>query len=93
MTLSAIEHAIRYCGRDDWTRLERVYRFLRQHGPVERNRVMRCCGFPDPKEQPVIAYVEFTNAIDRLNRVVRRHGQHIEGGRETREVYSIEGGR
>lgn len=70
-------------------RMIRLYRFLRDHGPRHRDHVMHYCGFRSPKLQPVVAYVEFANAVLRLDRILRRYGRCVEGGVNTAEVYKL----
>lgn len=69
----------------------RVYKYLADRpGPHNRDRIMHWTGFPDPRSQPVIAYVEFANTVDRLNRRLKKHQQRVVGGIETGENYYLE---
>src|SRR5690606_2920766 len=88
MTVTVIDHAIRR-SNDNWPRLIRLYRFLRDHGPVHRDRIMHCCDFPSPERQPVCAYVEFQNAVMRIDAILRRNGRMVIGGARAGEVYGI----
>lgn len=74
---------------DNYGRMARVYRYLRDNGECSRNRIMYWTGFPSPKDQPVLAYVEFTQTIMHLDRILRRHGWCVIGGVETDEIYSL----
>jgi len=59
----------------------RVYRFLKRNpGQHQRDRIMDCCGFSDPKREPVLAYVAFANSVIRLNARLRRFGVAIVRG-------------
>lgn len=71
----------------------RVYRYLKQVGAVPRDQLMHICEFPSPREQPVSAYVQFANSAIRLNRALRWHGEEVEGGVDTGEVYKLVGGQ
>lgn len=83
----SIEDGIR--SADVYGRALRVYRYLRDSGPSHRDKIMHWCGFPSPKDQPVIAYVEFCNEVMRLDRILRRYGMSIDGGVSTGEVYRL----
>lgn len=68
----------------------RIFRYLVQNpGFQPRDNIMHWTGFPSPKAQPVSAYVEFHNALMRLNGRIRRMGYEIVGGRTTGEQYQI----
>lgn len=71
--------------------MTRVYRFLRDDGPAHRDKIMHQCSFRSPRQDPIIAYVEFTNVVMRLDRILRRHRMGIIGGIETNEVYKLVG--
>lgn len=91
MTLSISERELRsYVEITDQDR--RVYRYLRDQGASPRDKVMHWCGFPSPRDQPVLAYVRFANSVIRLNQMLRRHGKMIEGGLDTGEIYRLVGG-
>lgn len=92
MTLSAAERELE-SNVEITDRGRRVYRYLKRHGAVLRDRVMHFCEFPSPREQPVSAYVQFANSVTRLNRTLRWHGEAIKGGVDTGEVYKLVGGQ
>lgn len=71
--------------------MTRVYRFLRDDGPQHRDKIMHWCGFRSPRQDPIIAYVEFTLTVMRLDTILRRHRMCIVGGLETNEVYKLVG--
>lgn len=71
----------------------RLYRYLCQlPGWNPRDRLMHWTDFPDPKRHPVIAYVEFQNAVMRLNSRLHREGKQIvrDGTNELYRIVSIE---
>ena len=70
-------------------RIYRLYRFLTEHGPVHRERIIHWCGFPSPKQEPVSAYVQFHNAILRLETLLHRHGRGVSGGIDTGQIYQL----
>lgn len=86
-------HEFAIMANDNYGRMIRVYRYLRDNGPSHRDKIMHWTGFSSPKDQPVIAYVEFCNEVMRLDRILRRHGMGVEGGIDTGEVYRLMGGR
>lgn len=92
MTLSAAERDLK-SNVEITDRDRRVYRHLKQHGAVSRDRVMHFCEFPSPREQPVSAYVQFANSVIRLNRALRWHGEGVEGGVDTGNIYRLVGGQ
>lgn len=72
-------------------RTTRLYRYFQQNdGWLDRDRIMHWTGFPSPKAQPILAYVEFHNALDHLNRLLAKSGSVIAGGLETGEKYHLE---
>lgn len=78
-------------GNDKTERLRRVYRYLRDNpGPLPREQIMHWTGFPSPRDQPICAYVEFANAVMRLDAILRRHGREVFRGNN--ETYWIFGG-
>lgn len=66
-----------------------VYRYLHEHGPVHRERITHWCGFPSPKEEPLRAYVQFHNAILRLQAILRKHRRGVSGGIDTGQIYQV----
>jgi hypothetical protein len=54
--------------------------------------IMHWTGFPSPKSQPVAAYVEFQNAVMRLNARISRFNHQIVrvSGAEKYELVSTE---
>lgn len=72
-------------------RTVRLLRYFEQNDCwVHRDRIMHWTGFPSPSRQPVCAYVEFHNAVDRLNRTLLRKGLKVAGGIQTGEKYRLE---
>lgn len=56
----------------------RIYRYLSQNpGWQPRDKIMHWTGFPSPKLHPVCAYVEFQNAVMRLNERLARERKEV----------------
>ena len=72
-------------------RVYRVYRFLAEQGPVDRERIIHWCGFPSPRQEPLLAYTRFHNAILRLQAILRPYGWTVAGGIESQQVYRLVG--
>jgi hypothetical protein len=56
---------------------------------IRRDRVMYCCGFENPENEPHGAYVGFECSRNRVNQVLKRNGMEIisrSSGKET-EVF------
>lgn len=92
MTLSAAERELK-SNVEISDRDRRVYNFLKDRKPEPRDKIMHWCEFPSPRDQPILAYVAFANSVIRLNRALRWHGERIEGGIDTGEIYRLVGGR
>ena len=59
----------------------RLFRYLSKNpGYNSRDKIMHWTGFLSPKDHPVAAYVEFQNAVMRLNSRIGRLGFHIVRG-------------
>lgn len=71
----------------------RVFQFLKDRKPEPRDKIMEWCEFPSPREQPVLAYVQFANSMIRLNHALHHLGMGVEGGVDTGEIYRLVGGR
>jgi hypothetical protein len=54
MTISAAESSLK-SNVEISDQDRRVYRYLKQHGAVLRDRVMHFCEFPSPRDQPILA--------------------------------------
>lgn len=71
-------------------RLMRLYRYLDQNeGWHHRDKIMHWTGFPSPKSQPICAYVEFANAVIRLNERLRPSGWAIDRDSLSGERYAL----
>lgn len=44
---------------------------------LDRNKVMKACGFDSPDEHPVGAYVQFSHSLNRVNREIAQRGLSI----------------
>lgn len=88
MKADAIEVVVKTANQN-YPRLIRLYRYLRDNGPAHREQIIHWTGFPSPFDQPVFAYTAFARTVMRLDAVLRRHGKGVEGGVDTGEVYRL----
>lgn len=89
-TVDSVTSMPRRARNPELNRLVRLFRFLRQNqGWHHRDKIMHWTGFPSPKTQPICAYVEFANAVNRLNERIRPSGWVIARDSAASEHYAL----
>lgn len=62
----------------------------RQGKWIDRNLVMKACGFDDPKSQPVGAYVQFHASVNRVNAEIAYRSLSIIRSEDDLDLFSLQ---
>lgn len=67
-----------------------AYFFDRKGEWLDRNKVMKQCGFDSPSKAPVGAYVQFANSVIRVNQEIAYRGVQIIRSEDALDLFSLQ---
>lgn len=59
---------------------------------IDRNLVMKACGFDDPAKQPVGAFVQFHSSVNRVNAEIAYRGLAVIRSEDDLDLFSLQDG-